>query len=72
MTTPRTDKAARSADFPLESLLESQRLETELTLEIEKTRRLEVAIRATIEENLDLADGENCTLARLKKAIGFE
>lgn len=31
---------------------------------------LETAIRETIEGNLHLADGENCTLIKLKRAIG--
>jgi hypothetical protein len=30
------------------------------------------AIRDTITENLDLADGDDCILKRLKEAIGFE
>lgn len=33
---------------------------------------LETAIRETLEENGHLADGENCTLIKLKKAIGKE
>ena len=32
---------------------------------------LETAIRETIEDNLHLADGENCTLIKLKRAIGY-
>lgn len=32
---------------------------------------LEKAIRETIEENLHLADGDNCTLIKLKRAIGY-
>ena len=34
-------------------------------------KRLERAIRETIEENLHLADGENCTLIKLKRAIHY-
>jgi len=34
-------------------------------------KRLERAIRETIEENLHLADGENCTLIKLKRAINY-
>lgn len=34
--------------------------------------KLRGAIRITIEENGHLADGENCTLSHLKKAIGDE
>ena len=30
------------------------------------------AIEATIKENLHLADGENCTLKRLKNAVSFK
>lgn len=33
---------------------------------------LAYAIRTTIEENLHLADGEICTLKKLKDAIGFD
>ena len=33
--------------------------------------RLESAIRETIEDNLHLADGENCTLIKLKRAINY-
>jgi hypothetical protein len=33
---------------------------------------LHEAIRLTLEENRHLADGDNCTLIRLKNAIGFE
>lgn len=34
-------------------------------------RRLETAIRETIEDNLHLADGDVCTLIKLKRAIGY-
>ena len=33
--------------------------------------QLETAILETIEENLHLADGEVCTLIKLKRAIGY-
>ena len=33
---------------------------------------LELAIRTTIEQNLHLADGDTCTLKRLKDAIGYD
>lgn len=33
---------------------------------------LELAIRTTIEQNLHLADGENCTLKALKDAIVYD
>jgi len=32
---------------------------------------LDKAIRETLEDNLDLADGDNCTLIKLKKAMGL-
>lgn len=32
---------------------------------------LETAIRETIEDNLHLADGEDCTLIKLKRAIDY-
>ena len=32
--------------------------------------KLENAIRETLEDNLDLAGGDNCTLIKLKRAIG--
>jgi len=32
---------------------------------------LDKAISETLEDNLDLADGENCTLIKLKKAMGL-
>lgn len=33
--------------------------------------KLEVAIRETIEDNLHLADGDDCTLIKLKQAIDY-
>ena len=33
---------------------------------------LELAIRTTIEQNLHLADGDDCTLKKLKEAIGYD
>ena len=33
---------------------------------------LTLAIRTTIEQNLHLADGDICTLKRLKDAIGYD
>lgn len=41
------------------------------TVESERDK-LREAIRLTIMENLDLADGDVCTLKRLKDAIGFD
>lgn len=34
--------------------------------------KLETAIYETIEENLDLADGSNCTLIKLKRSINYD
>lgn len=36
---------------------------------IARTEKLESAIHETIDDNLDLADGDNCTLIKLKQAI---
>lgn len=36
---------------------------------IERVRQLEAAITATLDENAHLADGDNCTLLTLKKAM---
>ena len=35
-------------------------------------KKLETAIRETIEYNLHLADGEICTLSKLKNAINYD
>jgi hypothetical protein len=76
--TPRTNdiieqvKGFRtsSALYSLEQF--SRLLERELTAVTEQRDRLEEAIRLTLMENLDLCDGDICTLKRLKDAIGFE
>jgi hypothetical protein len=39
---------------------------------VNEIERLESAIRETIEDNLHLADGENCTLINLKRAINYD
>lgn len=39
---------------------------------VRQAKQLEDAIIQTIEDNPHLADGENCTLIRLKRAIGYE
>ena len=36
----------------------------------ERIKHLESAIRKTIDDNRHLADGDNCTLIDLKKALG--
>ena len=38
---------------------------------LEENERLENAIRETIEDNLDLADGDVCKLIKLKRAIDY-
>ena len=40
-----------------------------LKIEVEK---LKTAIRNTLNENLDLCDGDQCTLLELKRSIGFD
>lgn len=47
-------------------------LKTERNNAICRAEELESAIRKTIDDNLDLADGENCTLISLKRAIGYD
>ena len=56
------------------SLLISENYEVESEVECLKKRveELESAIRKTIEENLHLADGDDCTLIALKRAIELE
>jgi len=69
--TPRTDAAA----WPETDLVEgrvARQLERELTAVTEQRDRLAEAIRLTLMDNLDLCDGDVCTLKRLKDAIGFE
>ena len=40
-------------------------------LTIRDLRRLEAEVAQTLNENAHLADGDNCTLIRLKRAIGW-
>lgn len=47
-------------------------LKTERNNAIAEAERLKDAIKETIEENLDLADGENCTLIKLKRSISYD
>jgi hypothetical protein len=47
-------------------------LERALTAITEQRDRLTEAIRLTLMDNLDLCDGDVCTLKRLKDAIGFD
>ena len=49
----------------MSELLRTLKLLLECIAEIE---RLNEAIRLTLEENCHLADGDNCTLLRLKRA----
>ena len=46
--------------------------ERELTTITAQRDRLTEEIRLTLMDNLDLCDGDICTLKRLKDAIGFE
>ena len=39
---------------------------------IAESERLKDVIKETIEDNLDLADGENCTLIKLKRSISYD
>lgn len=39
---------------------------------LEEIEKLETAIRETIEDNLHLADGDVCTLIKLKRAINWD
>jgi len=47
-------------------------LKTERNNYKHRSEELELIIRETIEDNLDLADGENCTLINLKRAINYD
>ncbi len=53
-------------------LIAITQLKTERNNAIAETEHLKAAIKETIEENLDLADGENCTLIKLKKSICYD
>ena len=61
-TEDRTHVTYASACFLAEHVLEQERKEA---------TRLRAAITKTLEENRHLADGENCTLIDLKRAIGM-
>ena len=39
---------------------------------LEENEKLKKAIRETIEDNLHLADGDDCTLIKLKRAINYK
>lgn len=62
----------------LERLANSDSCESSVVLKLrcwdaaEEISRLRDAIRKTLEENSHLADGENCTLIRLNRALGIE
>lgn len=47
-------------------------LKTERNNYKHRSEELELVIRETIEDNLDLSDGENCTLIKLKRAINYD
>ena len=72
--TPRTDEAWAAWQYAGSgiSVHVGRELERELTAVTEQRDRLAEAIRLTLMENLHLADGDKCTLKRLKDAIGFE
>ena len=79
--TPRTDKLySDHIQDPLQSIgdlaaimhNQCERFERELTAVTEERDRLAEAIRLTLMENLDLCDGDQCTLKCLKDAIGFD
>jgi hypothetical protein len=48
------------------------KLKTERNNALCESERLRKAILETIEENLHLADGEVCTLIKLKRAINYD
>lgn len=48
------------------------RLKTEYNNAIIRVENLEAVIREVLEDNLDLTDGDNCTLIKLKKSINFD
>jgi hypothetical protein len=54
-------------------MLEKQRddLMVRLAEAEDEASALRAAMRRTLQENRHLADGENCTLWRLKKAVGM-
>ena len=70
--TPRTD--AEHYQFPMGgfTLDFARQLERELTAVTEQRDRLAEEIRLTLINNLDLCDGDVCTLKRLKDAISFD
>ena len=75
--TPETEIHAKSAGSidPLECVVPvelAERLECERNKATAEAARLREEIRLTIMENLGLADGDVCTLKRLKDAINFE
>ena len=47
------------------------RLINQVTQLITENLRLKKAIRETLDDNLHLADGENCTLIKLKRAAAM-
>lgn len=53
-------------------VLQANRLEKALKYASIEIAELRHQIRETLMENLHLADGDNCTLKRLKDAISFE
>lgn len=77
--TPETDDFEDGCINPVAFADFARKLERERNLNAEalKYASIEIAelrhqIRETIMENLHLADGDDCTLKRLKDAISFE
>ena len=64
---------AKSYDTFLKTTLERvDNLEELLRIKDDRIRDLESAVYKTLNENLDLADGDNCTLIDLKKVVLFK
>jgi hypothetical protein len=77
--TPQTDYIVSKCQPPMDAETafdamndHAEYLEVKLTAVTEQRDRLAEAIRLTLMENLDLCDGDICTLKRLKDAIGFD
>ena len=78
-STPRTDYIVSKCQPPIDAETafatmndHAEYIEVKLTAVTEQRDRLAEAIRLTLMDNLDLCDGDICTLKRLKDAIGFE
>lgn len=67
--TPRTDKAWKTTHSVYEFTVEMKRMERELNAANDRIMLLETAILSTLNQHRNLADGTDCTLAALKKAM---